>query len=74
MTVVLEIAAGYVASRFVAHFLGIVGDILIRRVLEKSPTYRRWVREDIARDHRLKASVVDGPIARQRTDHLKEGI
>jgi hypothetical protein len=60
MTIVLEIAVGYVLGRFAAHLLSIVGGIVLKRALEKSPTYRRWVREDIARDRRLKREVGPG--------------
>src|SRR5438128_12489661 len=38
MTIVLEVAAGYVLGRFAAHLLSIVGGILLKRALEKSPT------------------------------------
>lgn len=59
MTLVLEIALGYVLGRALVHLLGLLVKLATRRALELFPTYRRWVRDDVARDRRLKRDVLE---------------
>jgi hypothetical protein len=53
VTLVLQVAAGYLLGRAMASLAHTVVKVVVRRLVERSPHWRALVRRDVARDRRL---------------------
>jgi hypothetical protein len=57
MTLVLEVAAGYLLGRFVAYHAGIVARVLWRHLILRSPWWQSAIQRDDALDRKATRMV-----------------
>lgn len=66
MSLVISIAAGYVLGQVVCHVGNTMMKVILRDLLERSAHWRALVRQSIARDQALKATLVGPWVTRNR--------
>ena len=66
MTLVVSIAAGYLLGRVLASLGNTMLKVILRRLFEASPRWRALVRQSVARDSKLRATLVGPWVTRNR--------